>query len=81
MRRMPLPPPPRPRRARAPPPDGPLAKARRRHPEAAAEGGREVRRVAVADQAGDVARPGSPLLSQQLGRRGHAPREQILAGS
>ena len=55
-----------------------LAKARRRQAVAAPERAREVRRLAVADQARDIAHRDRPLLDQQLGRGGHPPREQIL---
>jgi hypothetical protein len=57
---------------------GALAKARRREPVATAKRAREVRRVAVADELGDVAHGDRRLLGQQLGGRGHASREQVL---
>ena len=56
----------------------PVAEARRGQAVAASERAREVRRLAVADQAGDVAHRDRPLLDQQLGRRRHPPGEQIL---
>src|SRR3981189_1552471 len=54
-----------------------LAEARRREAVAAAEGGREVRGLAVADEARDVADGDRALLDEQIGGRSHAAREQI----
>jgi hypothetical protein len=55
------------------------AEGGRAEPVAAAKGLREVRRLTVADDAGDVAHGDRGLLDQKLRRRAHAPRQQILA--
>jgi hypothetical protein len=56
----------------------PLAIARGRHPEAPPERAREVRRLAVANQARHVAHRDRGLIREQLRRDRHAPREQVL---
>src|ERR1700731_2364053 len=68
-----------PRRRRRSRTESSSAEAGRREPEAAAERAREVRSLAVADQARDVRNGDRRLLDQQLGRRRHAAREKILA--
>jgi hypothetical protein len=54
------------------------AEARRPRAVAAPERAREVRRLAIADQPRDVAHGDRRLVAQQLRRRGHAPRAQLL---
>jgi hypothetical protein len=54
------------------------AKQRRREPEAAAEGKREVRGLAIADDLRDRRDRDRRLLDQQLRRRSQSPSAQIL---
>jgi hypothetical protein len=55
-----------------------LAKARRRQAEALAEHAREIRCLAVADEARDIAHRDRRLLGQELRCNRQPPREQVL---